>query len=181
MKKSILEPARVLQEKLFEIPTLVSSFQNQELNTLKKWMTWLEELELIFKNYNFPQCAELAGYRASILSSYNVATEKRKEKRKKVHQAALTSIQPVQQILSDKSEELNQKIDQVRSLIKQILLVAKDAGIIQYNPNTDFMFFVESLLHEFKSHEQIRSSINSAILLIGKHDVIRIIAEEIEF
>ncbi|MGH1383824.1 hypothetical protein [Kordia sp.] len=180
MKKSVIEPANVLQEKLFEIPAIVTSFGKQESNILKKWLHWLEELESIFEKYNFTQCAEIAGYRASLISSYSFPTEKRTQKRKQVNHAALVSVQPVQQILSDKSNELNEKINQVRTLIKQILIPAKDAGMINYDPKTDFTAFMESLLIQFKSHEQVRPSINSAIALIGKYDVIRILAEEIE-
>lgn len=180
MKKSVIEPANVLQEKLFEIPSMVTSFGKQEGNVSEKWLDWLEELESIFKKYNFTQCAEVAGYRASIIVSCNIITEKRSQKRKQVRQAALVTIQPVQQILSDKSNELNDKINQVRTLVKQILIPAKDAGMINYNPEIDFTVFMESLLVQFKSHEQVRPSINSAIALIGKYDVIRILAEEIE-
>lgn len=180
MKKSVIEPANVLQKKLFEIPAIVTSFGNQESYILKKWLHWLEELESIFEKYNFTQCAEIAGYRASIISSYSLVTEKRTQKRKQINQSALSTIQPVQQILSDKSNELNEKINQVRTLIKQILIPAKDAGMINYDPKTDFTAFIETLLIQFKSHDQVRSSINSAIALIGKYDVMRILAEEIE-
>jgi len=180
MKKSVIEPANALQEKLLEIPDIVTAFRKQEGNVSKKWLHWLEDVESLFKKYNFPQCAEVAGYRSSIIASFTLITEKRIPKRKQINQAALETIQPVQQILSNKSNELNDKVNQVKTLIKQILIPAKDAGMIDYNSNNDFTLFIENLLVKFKTHEQVRPSINNAIALIGKYDVMRILAEEIE-
>ena len=66
-------------------------------------------------------------------------------------------------------------------MIKQIMIPAKDAGMINYDKNNDFTAYLESLLAQFKSHEQLAPGINSAIASIGKYDVLKIIAEEIEF
>ncbi len=182
MRKSVIEPANAFKEKLFEIPDIVSDFAKNKDNICQQWMEWLEELEVIFKKYNYTQCAEIAGYRASIISpAIIVRSEKRSQKRKQQYHKALSSIQPVQQLLSDKSDELNNKIDHVRLLLRQILIPAKDAGMIIYDPPTDFTVFMESLLLQFKNHEQIAPGINNAIATIGKYDVLRLLAEEIEF
>lgn len=181
MRKSVIEPANALNEKLFEIPALVTSFAINENNICDKWITWLEELEEIFKKYNYSQCAEIAGYRSTILSStFGNGSEKRSQKRKHRIKSALSCVQPVQQLLSDKSDELNEKIDQVRLLLRQILIPAKEAGMIKYDSTIDFTTFMESILEQFKRHEQIAPGINNAIATIGKSDVLRLLAEEIE-
>ena len=179
MIKSVIDPANALQEKLFEIPSYVTAFEQKDPTVLTQWLQWIEALEALFKSYNFTQCAEIAGYRASIITTHYSAIEKRREKRKALHYAAVKSVQPVQQILSDKYHELHEKIEHVRTLIKQILIPAKDAGMITYDNKTDFTLFIETLLVQFKAHEQLRPSINNAMALLGKYDVIRIIAEEI--
>ena len=74
-----------------------------------------------------------------------------------------------------------EKTDTVRKLIKQILIPAKEAGLIRSENIVDFGLYLESLLQQFKQHPQLASSINNAIGLIGKFDVLRIMAEEIEF
>lgn len=181
MKKSIIEPANALKKKLFEIPKLVTAFQEHDTSIFHDWMSWLQELENIFQKYNFTQCAEIAGYRANIMSNYYQIGNRRIHKRKHLNQIGLSSVQPIQKILTDKSQELNDKIEQVRILIKQILIPAKDAGMIEYDHNKDINLFMESLLFQFKSHEQVRPLINNAIVLIGKYDVIRILIQEIEF
>lgn len=182
MRKSVIEPANALNKKLFEISGIVSSFANKENNICQYWINWLEELEKIFKNYNYTQCAEIAGYRASVISfSLFNNGDKRSQKRKQQFQKAFSSVQPVQQLLSAKTDELNGKIDNVRILLRQILIPAKDAGITNYDTSTDFTEFMESLLIQFKKHDQIAPGINNAIAIIGKYDVLRILAEEIKF
>lgn len=181
MKKSVIEPANELREKLFEIPEIVTSFANKEPEIYKKWITWLKDLETVFKKYDFTESAEIAGYRSAVLASSQSFDVKRVKKRKLMDQLALESVQPVQQILSDRSNLLQEKIEQVRTLVKQILIPAKDAGMIKYDPKMDYTLFMENLLTQFKAHEHVRPSINNAIALIGKYDVIRILTEEIEF
>ncbi|MBL4745543.1 MAG: hypothetical protein JKY08_04175 [Flavobacteriaceae bacterium] len=181
MKKSVIEPANELSEKLFEIPEIVTAFANKETEIFNKWITWLQDLEAVFKKYNFTECAEIAGYRAAVLASSQSFDVKRVKKRKLREQVALESVQPVQQILSDRSNLLLDKIEQVRTLVKQILIPAKDAGMIKYDSKMDDTLFMENLLIQFKAHEKVRPSINNAIALLGKYDVIRILTEEIEY
>jgi len=160
---------------------MVTRFQKKEHAVIDEWIVWLINLENLFKKYNYTEAAEIAGYRANILASTACEDGKRIKKRKVMNTAAMQTIQPVQQILSDISNRLEEKIEVVRTLINQILIPAKDAGMIKYDSKTDFSLYLESLLAQFKSHEQLAPGINSAIASIGKYDVLRILAEEIEF
>jgi hypothetical protein len=181
MRKSVIEPAEQLRIELYKLSNLVDKFQAQEPGITDLWLTWIRELEDLLKKYGYRETAEITGHRASILSNANrVDKQKRKLSRKK-RLAALATVQPIQQLLSDKCMELEDKIDAVRIMIKQILLPAKDAGMFTYDPKTDFSSYLESLLTQFKSHEQLAPGINNAIASIGKYDVLKIIAEEIEF
>lgn len=176
-----MDPAKELQLKLFEIPEIVSSFSNKENKICERWINWLEDLEKILKKYKYSQCAAIAGYRSTIISKSMMVTIKRAERKKMTFNQAMSSIQPVQQILSDKSNELTEKIEQARILIRQIIIPAKDAGMINYDKNTDFTVFIESLITQFKTHDQVAPLINNTLASIGKYDVMRILAEEIEF
>lgn len=60
------------------------------------------------------------------------------------------------------------------------IMPAKDVGIIRIDDIVDFNQYIESLLQQFLQHEQLRPNINNAIALVGRFDVMRIIAEEIE-
>lgn len=181
MRKSVIEPAIIFKKELFTIPNMVSRFQNKEHAVTEEWILWLTHIEDLFTQHNYTEAAEVAGYRANVIAAAACEEGKRIKKRKQMTVAAISSVQPVQQILSDVSNRLEEKIEAVRSMIKQILIPAKDAGMINYDPKTDFSSYLESLLAQFKSHEQLAPGINSAIASIGKYDVLKIIAEEIEF
>lgn len=180
MRKSVIEPAIIFKKELFTIPNIVSRFQQKEHSVTEEWILWLIHIEDLFTKHNYSEAAEIAGFRANVLAAA-YEEGKRVKKRRQMTAAAISSVQPVQQILSDVSHRLENKIEAVRSMIKQILIPAKDAGMINYNPETDFSSYLESLLAQFKSHEQLAPGINSAIASIGKYDVLKIIAEEIEF
>jgi hypothetical protein len=104
-----------------------------------------------------------------------------RNKRKQIFSKAIQTINPAQDILFVLYKVLTEKIDVVRVLIRQILVPAKEVGFIKYDSSVDFTQYIESLLHQLKSHEQLKASINSAIASIGKIDVMRLLAEEIEF
>ncbi len=181
MRKSVIEPASQIKEELFKVSLFVDKFQTQHIEILDLWMTFIKNLEDLLKKYGYRETAEISGYRAAILNNMNSIDKKKRTSSKVKRQAALATVQPIQQLLSDKLNELEQKIETVRSMIKQIMIPAKDAGMINYDKNNDFTAYLESLLAQFKSHEQLAPGINSAIASIGKYDVLKIIAEEIEF
>lgn len=181
MRKSVIEPAVTLKKELFTIPNMVTRFHKKEHAVTEDWINWLTHLEHILTKYNYTEAADIAGYRANVLAAAACEEGKRVKKRKQMTIAAVNSVQPVQQLLSEITNLLEEKIEAVRSMIKQILIPAKDAGMINYEAHTDFTDYLESLLAQFKSHEQLAPGINSAIASIGKYDVLKIIAEEIEF
>ncbi|PPK94819.1 hypothetical protein LY01_01572 [Nonlabens xylanidelens] len=181
MRKSVIEPASIFRKELFSIPEKVTRFQKKEHNITDEWIAWLTHLEDLFTKYHYTEAAEVAGHRAQVIAAAAFEEGKRVKKRKLMTTAAINTVQPVQQLLTDVSNKLEEKIEVVRNLIKQILVPAKDAGMINYEPGHDFTAYLEKLLAQFKTHEQLAPSVNSAIASIGKYDVLKILAEEIEF
>ena len=181
MKKSTIETVIFIREQLLEVSKLVTSFENKKLSAVEDWIKWLKKNEDFCTQLNFVESAELAGLRSTILFEITETKENKNLKRKRIIAKALETINPAQSVLQHRFKLLNDKIEMVQNLIKQILVPAKDAGIIQYNSSIDFSGYLETLLLQFKKHEQLAPSINNAIALIGKYDVLRILAEEIEF
>ena len=181
MNKSLREAAKKLENMLLEIPSLVDGFSNFRFEAVSRWSQWLKQTETIFLNYGFVESADLAGIRAALLVT-EIDPSMTRAMRKKIQLSrSLSSIQQVQLLITSKYKSLNEKLEQVRMLIKQILIPAQAAGMIHEPNGTGFNIYLEGLLHQFQRHEQLGPSINNAIAMVGKFDVLRILAEEIEF
>ncbi len=182
MVESTIDIASAIQAKLLLVPELVCKFENKDIYALQDWLAWIKDSEALLKKYNFAECAEIAGLHALIChEELKIYTDKRIKKKTVIAQAVST-VNPSQQILQNIYNRLQEKIENVRVVMKQILVVAKSAGLLNFNSEKEtFTQFLQSLLNQFKSHVQLAPSINSAIASIGRFDVIRILAEEISF
>lgn len=181
MNKSLLEPAKKLEMRLLELPSLVDAFSHFRFEAVTRWSQWLKETETIFLHYGFVESADLAGIRAALLVNEFDPSMTRALRNKTQLARSLASVQQVQLIITSKYKLLNEKLEQVRMLIKQILIPAQAAGMIHEVNGTGFNTYLEGLLHQFQRHDQLGPSINNAIAMVGKFDVLRILAEEIEF
>ena len=178
MIKSVIEISNLINQQLMKVGNIVDLFEKDDYEALELWLLWLKDSETLLKKYNYSETSLLAGLRANILKEQK--SEERR-KRKQIISQALTTIDVAQNILFTLNKQLEDKINTVRTLIRQILIPAKEAGLITQENITDFSQYLESLLQQFKQHQQLAPSINNAIALIGKFDVLRIIAEEIDF
>ena len=92
---------------------------------------------------------------------------------------AASTVNEAQDILFSINAALRDNIDKVTTLVRQIMVPAKEAGIIQPPESQDITSYVENLLAQFKNHEQLKSSIYNAETLVGRFDLLRIIANEL--
>lgn len=181
MKKSLLEPEKEIRERLLAVSDIIELFELNNQKDISVIEDWLKNTEEFFQNYNYVECAVVAGYRASLVASKINVYEQRTKNKKLIRKKALETIQPVQNILTTKYDEIHSKLENVRSLIRQILVPAKEVGLISYEKGVDLNSFIESLIVELSKNKQIAPLLNNAIITVGKFDVIRIMAEEIEF
>ncbi len=181
MKASVLEMRNALYAQLTQVSTLVDGFAAKRPSATDDWVRWLQATEALCQRYNLVESAELAAHRSLILHENSLSDASVNSKRKRIFSRALETIHPVQALCAERFRKLDEKVDTVRSLLRQILVPAKAAGCIRYDPAVDFGAYLESLLQQFRQHEQVSASINGAIALIGKQDVILILAEEIDF
>lgn len=181
MKKSLLEPEKELRERLLAVTGIIQLFEHSNQESVTTVIDWLKNTEQFFEKYNYVQCAEIAGYRSALLASQINVNENRTKNKKFVRKKALETIQPVQEILSNKYNEIHSKLENVRNFIRQILVPTKDMGLITYEKGVDLNSYIESLILELSKNIQIAPLLNNAIITVGKFDVIRIIADELEF
>lgn len=180
MKLSVLTPSNDLKEKLMEISALVTAFQNKENSAWDNYFSWLQSTEELLKKYNYSIASSFASIRAELLA-INFESISVKEKRKKRQHKALQTIQTAQITLHKKQQALDEKIEQVRTVLKQIIVVTKQAGMLQIERGQDMTYFLESFLMQLQQHKQVSATVNNAIASIGRFDVLRLLGEEIEF
>lgn len=179
MRKSVLTPCLELKEQLLNISGIVDDFQQKRPSATDDWLSWLRRTEEVLKKYNYGEAAELAGIRAAVLAAKEKG-ETRKSKKKAQMQKALETVQAAQQVVYNKQIKLEEKIEQVRSMTRQVVQMAKAAGMIHFHPGDNFTAFLEHFLMQMQQHEQLQASANLAIASIGRYDTLRILAEEIE-
>lgn len=179
MQTSIIVPCQELKQKLLAISELVDSFQQQSPSAVSDWLYWLKQTEEVLKRYNFRESAELAGLRAEILASSKMDGSP-KTRRKTIVQKALETVYIAQSVVARRQGQLEDKIDQVRAVIRQITTLAKQAGYIKFKQGDDFAFFLEKFISDMQQHPQLNPSINGVLGTIGKYDTMLILAEEIE-
>lgn len=179
MKSSIIIPSEELKKLLIQVGAHVTSFERKERDAVSKWLTWLSEAEDTLKQNNYSETSEIAGIRADIMAvKFGVGSAK--EIRKQQIKCALESVREAQAVVLAKQTFLEEKLDSVRDVMKQIVTMAKQAGMIQYDASIGFTNFIEHFFVQLQRHEQLAPSINNAVASIGRADTIRILAEEIE-
>ena len=195
MVKSVIDTSQSIHQQLMKVGELVDMFDKRDYDAIEAWLLWLKESEILLKTHNYTETSLLAGLRATIIKEKKNVDTAERNKRKNVIYQAVSTVDAAQQILFDINNKLVEKINGVRTLIKQILIPAKEAGLIKTpkeegflknlftknKDNVDFTAYLETLLQQFKQNQQLAPSINNAIILIGKFDVLRIMAEEIDF
>lgn len=179
MRKSALTPSTEIRKQLFQVGSLVDAFQRKQSGVVDEWLKWLKVSEDLLKNYGYSETAELAGLRAEIMAVAH-GSIRGKEQRKAIRKKALETISVAQRLLLDKQLQLEEKIEKVRMLIRQITTIARQAGMLEFQPGMDFTAFLDQFLLQMQQHEQLQPSISSAIAMIGRSDTLRILAEEVE-
>ncbi|MDR1345689.1 MAG: hypothetical protein LBK03_03180 [Bacteroidales bacterium] len=180
MISSSLDISNAVQHQLMKISAIVDMLDKQGSFAVTVWMEWLMESERLLKKYNYAEVSLLAGLRAEILKEEILCNAERRKK-KLIVARALSTVDAAQKVLFNIFDRLNEKIESVRVLIRQIIVPAKEAGIIKPENIDDFTAYLEDLLQQFKNHKQLAPGINNAIVTVGKFDVLRILAEEIDF
>ncbi|KJD35671.1 hypothetical protein PW52_07975 [Tamlana sedimentorum] len=163
-----------------ELPSLVSSIQEKKFSSVDTLFKWLERIEETLKTLNYTQCAEVSGLRAQLAQQKFVINSKPNERKKRQISKALEIIHPAQAVVSQIVLPLEEKIEQARGLLKQILNVASSLGILPDATPQDFNSYVYNIWGILLAHDQLKNGMNNVKALIGMADGIQILAEEID-
>jgi hypothetical protein len=177
MKHSHLDTYESLLKQSLLIPELVTKAANKDINFIENLNQWLLNTEEIMRKYNISKCSEIAGLRSKIIASSYV-TQAKVSKRKRLFSVATTIIYDAQSTVLSTIEPMENRIEEARDSIRQLLGVAYQADML--NPNMDFNEMVQTLWSTFSTHEQLKGAVASILVLVNRSDALRMLAEEID-
>lgn len=169
---STLDIVQALYDKLQQVPDIVNAFERRDGTASAVWLDWLTQTSAQLKQFGFAESSAVAGIKADMLAKLE-----EKQNRKEKIAAMLATINPAQTIVLALYTPLNEKIENVRTFLIQIINQINNAGLLQYDSNIEFTVFINSLFERLKSNEQLSSSINNAVSNLGHTDFLRILAE----
>jgi len=169
---STLDIVQALYDKLQQVPDIVNSFERRDGTASAVWLDWLTQTSAQLKQFGFAESSAVAGIKADMLAKLA-----EKQNRKEKIAAMLATINPAQAIVLALYTPLNEKVENVRTFLTQVLTQIKEAGMLQYDNSTDFTAFINNLFVQLKNNEQLSGSMNNAISNIGHTDVLRLLTE----
>ncbi len=169
---STLDIVQALYDKLQQVSDIVNAFEHRDVTATALWLDWLTNTSKQLKQFGFAESSAIAGIKADVLAK---VAEKQSRKEKFV--AMLATINPAQAIVLGLYTPLNEKVENVRTFLIQIINQINDAGLLQYDSDFEFTVFINSLFERLKNNEQLSSSINNAVSNLGHTDFLRILAE----
>ena len=179
MEKSTLLVIDTLKGKLLEFPTLVDQLEQKNYKFLDQLLSWIKELEVIFKNNNLSNVAQLAGWRSKIIAP-KYALEHLKQKRKAQWSVAAEALFELQNIVMSILEPKEAKVEEARNLVRQLFGALSQANAVKYQPGSDFQQFVNQLWKIMDTHPQLKGGAAQIKALLPRLDILRVMSEEIE-
>lgn len=179
MLKPVLDTLSTLKGKMFILPEIVDMLQQKGNSSVDQLTNWLRNVEEVLRESGYAQCAEIAGLRSRILAvGFN--EERRHLIKKEKLRVALEVIYDAQNVLMKLITPMEDKVNEVRMIINQILIIFKPSGVLDYDEKYDFNVFIQGIWHMFKANEQVGGGISKILTLVNQSDAIRILAEEID-
>ena len=178
MLKPLLDAVSESKAQLFLVPGIVDKIQRKERTAVNALAEWLSTTEEILRKFGYPQCAELAGLRSKLLTPEFIAAQ-RSSRRKEQLRIASEIIYDSQRVVNGLIGPLEEKTNEARMIINQILLLVRPSGIIDFDPATNFTDFIQGIWQMLKTNEQVGGGIAKVLTLVNQSDALRMLAEEL--
>ncbi len=178
MKNSYINLYESLLQQSLLVPELVSKSSKKDLDFLPSLDAWLLDTEKIMKDNKISKCAEIAGLRSRIIVA-GYPENSKISKRKRQFSVATTIIDEAQTTVLSVLEPIENRIDETKGALRQLLGVAYQAGMI--DKSLEFNEMIQKLWASFSAHEQLRGAIANILVLVNQSDALRLLADEIDF
>lgn len=177
MKHSHIDTYDNLLKQSLLVPELVTQAAHKDTSFLENLNRWLLDTEEVMRRHNIAKCSEIAGLRSKIIA-VSYAREAKISKRKRLLSVATSIIYDAQGTVLSILEPIENRLEEARDAIRQLLGVAYQADMV--NPNIDFNAMVQTLWTTLSTHEQLKGAVASILVLVNRSDALRILAEEID-
>ncbi len=179
MRVSSLTIIESLSLKLLEFPELVDSLKRKDFTFLDTLEHWLKDTEIILKKHNLHAYSTISAYRSKIIAPSFAENQQRSVKKRQL-QVASELLFDIQQTIIAVLQPHENKVNEAKDLLTQVLSVIRESGTIKYTANTVFQDFVTNIWHLCSVNDQLKPFTVKICSLISQQDALRIIAAEIQ-
>ncbi len=177
MQKSIVHLVNELTALLLGYPAVVSLFERKQPQALLQLTTWIDSAEQILSSYAIVSSAELAGLRSKLLQPV-YDDEHRGTLRRQQLKQAVTILYDVQSCVQQALLPYQQKLQQSRELLRQLLSIVSQSRAIQYDGH-NFEALVQQVWQLIGQHEQLNAGAVQLRSWLSQQDSILLLAQEI--
>ena len=178
MIRPILDSVSSLKSQLMLMPTIVDHIQRKEKKSIDELTEWLRKTEDILQKLGYAQCAELAGLRGKLLTPEFSHLKRMSKKKEKLRIASLT-VYDAQEVISQLLIPLEEKLEEARNIVRQILLAIQPTGMLEVDHCQDMSNIIQGIWFTLRENQHLGGGISKILSLISQTDAMRILAEEI--
>lgn len=179
MKKSQFILVSQLKEKLQEFPAIVSSLETKDPHFIEKIFSWLKSVEDVFSTNNISEVSEMAGFRSKILTA-KFSDERGANIKKKQIKIAAGSLYDIQNIVLNVLMPYEQKMNDCREIIKQLLVLVLQTKAIEYDQKIDFDDFVKRVWQYILYDDNLKAGAVRLKSVLSEMDITMLLADEID-
>lgn len=179
MRKSQFILVTRLKEKLQEFPNIVSSLETKDPHFIEKIFTWLKSIEDIFSTDNISEVSEIAGFRSKILSA-KFSDERGANFKKNQIKIAAENLYNIQNTVLNVLLPYEQKMNECREIIRQLLVLAAQTKKLTYNKDMDFEDFVKKVWQYILYDDNLKAGAVRLKSVLSEMDINMLIADEID-
>ncbi len=179
MKKSQFILVSRLKEKLQEFPGIVSSLETKDPHFIEQILVWLKAVEDIFSTNNISEVSEMAGFRSRILTA-KFSDDRGANIRKNQIKAAAAILYEMQNTVLNVLMPYEQKMNECKEIIRQLLALAVQNEQLKYRNGTDFEGFVQIVWQYILSDANLKAGAVRMKSMFSEMDITMLIANEID-
>jgi hypothetical protein len=182
MKIKLINELQVLLE---QIPALINKYESDDSSFPEASKQWLRCGEKLLTTYHKSQVSVLAGLRGSIVAAErgvyesSFAFDPKIRKRKASAATAVFSLNKAQEILQTILNPVIGEVEEARTLIKQVLVLADQKNILtEYMEATDAVTKnLLTLWSNLSKTEDIRVGLNRILTLVSHAEALKLMEE----
>ncbi len=179
MLRSTLQLTRQLSDALLEIPSIVRQFERKSPQVMAHLMAWIGRAEDLLSTHRLVEAAEVSGLKARIIAPV-FDDDKRGTLRRRQQTVAISLLHELQDALQRALQPRALKVEQGRSMARQLLQVVAQSGAVKYDPSSAFEDMIDRIWLLCTQHEQLKPLAAQLKTLLSTDDIRLLLAEELD-